>query len=43
MVVYEVVRHWVTVMVEGAEERGMRGQARRHHNAPFYADNDMVA
>ena len=43
VVVDEVVRHWVTVMVEGAEERGERGQEGRHHNALFYADDGIVA
>ena len=42
MVVDAVVRHWVTVMVEGAEERGEGGQEGRHHNALFYTDNGMV-
>ena len=26
VVVYEVVFHWVSVMVEGAEDQGQRGQ-----------------
>ena len=43
VVVDAVVRHWVTVMVEGAEERGESGQEGRHHNALFYADNGVVA
>ena len=43
VVVDAVVRHWVTVMVEGAEERGEHGQEVRHNNSLFYADNDMVA
>ena len=43
VVVDVVVRHWVSVMVEGAEERGKRGQEGRHHNALFYADDGMVA
>ena len=30
-------------MVEGAGERGERGQEGRHQNALFYADNGMVA
>ena len=42
-VVDAVVRHWVTVMLEGAEERGKCGQEGRHHNALFYADDGMVA
>ena len=41
--VESVVRHWVEVMVEGAEERGDRGQEGRHHTAFFYADNGIVA
>ena len=43
MVVDDVVRQWVTVMAEGAEERGERGQEGRHQNALFYADTVMVA
>ena len=43
MVVDEVVRQWVTVMVDGAEERGECGKEGRHQNALFYTDNDMVA
>ena len=43
VVVDAVVRHWVTVMVEGAEERGESGQEGRHNNALFYADDNMVA
>ena len=42
VVVDAVVRHCVTVMEEGAEERGKRGQEGRHHNALFYADKGMV-
>ena len=42
-VVDAVVRHWVTVMVEGAEDRGERLQEGRHQNALFYADDGMVA
>ena len=38
-----VVKHWVAVMVEGAEKRGERGQEGRHTNALFYADDGMVA
>ena len=37
-----VVRHWVELMVEGAEERGERGKEGRHQNALFYAENGMV-
>ena len=43
VVVDVVVQHWVAVMVEGAEERGERGQEGRHQNALFYADDGMVA
>ena len=43
VVVDTVVRHWVSVMVEGAEERGKHGQEGRHQNSLFYADNGMVA
>ena len=43
VVVDTVVRHWVTVMVEGSEEQGERGQEGRHQNSLFYLDNDMVA
>ena len=35
MVVNAVVRHWVTVMVESAEERGRRRHEGRHQNALF--------
>ena len=38
-----VVRHWVMVMVEGAEEWGERGQEGRHQASLFYADDGMVA
>ena len=43
VVVDAVVRHWVTVAVEGAKERGECGQDSRHQAAQLYADNDMVA
>ena len=43
VVMYAVVRHWVDVMVEGAGERGERGQEGRHQNALFYADYGVVA
>ena len=43
MVMDAVVRHWVTVMVEGAQEQGKHGKESRHHNSLFYADGDMVA
>ena len=37
-----VVRHWVTVTVEGAEERGKRGKEGRNQNTLFYADDGTV-
>ena len=43
VVVDAVVRHWVAVMVEGAEEQGDRGKEGRHHNSLLYAENVMVA
>ena len=43
VVVDAVMRHWVSVMVEGAEERGGRRQEGRHQNSLFYVDNGMVA
>ena len=43
VVVDAVVRNRVTVMVEGAEERGERGQEGRHQADLFYADDGMVA
>ena len=43
VVVDAVVRHWVTVVIAGAEERGERGQESRHQDALFYADDGMVA
>ena len=43
VVVEAVVRHWVAVMADGAEERGERGQDGRHQNAILYANNVMVA
>ena len=43
VVVDMMVRHWVTVTVEGAEERGERGKEGRHQNALFYTDDGMVA
>ena len=42
VVVDVVVRHWVSVMVEGAEERGKRGQEGRHHNALFFIGDGIV-
>ena len=38
-----VARHYVTVMVEGAEERGKRGQEGRNQADIFYTDYVMVA
>ena len=38
-----MVRHWVVVMVEDAEERFKHGQEVRHQNSLFWADNGMVA
>ena len=38
-----VVRHWVKLMVEIADEWGGRGQEGRQKNTLFYADNGMVA
>ena len=43
VVVDAVVRHWVAVTVEGAEERGENEQEGRHQAALFYADDVMVA
>ena len=43
VVVDAVVRHWVTGVITGAEERGERGKEGRHQDALFYADNGMVA
>ena len=43
VVVDAVVRHWVTLMVEGAEERVDSGQEGRHQNGLLYADDGMVA
>ena len=43
VVVDVVVRQWVKVMVEVAEEQCEHGQEGRHQNALFYADNGMVA
>ena len=42
VVVDAVVRHWVTVILEDADEQGERGQEVRHQAALFYADNGMV-
>ena len=43
VVVDVVASNWVTVMVEGAEERGESGQEGRYQNDIFYADDGMVA
>ena len=43
VVVEMVVRHRVTVMVEGAEERGERGQEGRNQASLFCTDDGMVA
>ena len=43
VVVDAVMCHWVSVIVEGAEERGKRGKEGRNQNALFYADYGMVA
>ena len=43
VVVDAVVRNWVTLMVEGAEERGKRRKEGRNHNALFYSEDGMVA
>ena len=42
VVVDVVVRHWVTVVVEGTEEWGERGQEGRDQAALFYLNNGMV-
>ena len=43
VVVDVLVRHWVPVMVEVAEERGERGQEVRKNNSLFYADDGTFA
>ena len=43
VVLDEVVSHWLTMMVEVAEERGENGQKGRHQNSVFYTDYGMVA
>ena len=43
VVVDVVVCHWVSVMVEGAEDQGKREQEVRHQNSLFYKDDGMVA
>ena len=42
VVVDGVVRHWVSVIMESAEERGGSRQKGRHKNALFYVDDGMV-
>ena len=43
VVVDAVLRHWVAVMVEGAEEWGKRGQEGRHHNYLFCEYSVMIS
>ena len=43
VVVDLVVRHWLAVMVEGAEDWGKRGQEGRHQTTLFYVGDGMVA
>ena len=43
VVVDTLVRHWVTVVIAGAEERDERGKEGRHQASLFYADDGMVA
>ena len=43
VVVYAVVIHWVTVMIEGVEERGERGQEGRYEVTLLYADDGIFA
>ena len=43
VVVDAVVRNWVAVIVEGAEEQGERGKEGRHQNSLFYVEDGMVA
>ena len=38
-----MVRHCVTMVIEGGEERGKRGQEGRHQTSLFYAGDGMVA
>ena len=38
-----MVRHWVELMVEGADKQIGRGKEGRHQNSLFYADDGMVA
>ena len=43
VVVDAMVRHWVTGVIAGTEERSKRGKEGRHQAALFYADSCMVA
>ena len=43
VVVDAVVRHWVTGIVESAEDQIGSGQEERNQNYLFYADDGMVA
>ena len=43
VVVYAVVQHWVSVMVEVAEEQDGHGQEGRNQNYLFCVDNGMIA
>ena len=38
-----VIRQYVTVMADSAEEHGRRGKEGRHKNSLFYTDDGMVA
>ena len=42
VVVGAVVRHWVLVVVEVAEDQGRRGQEGRHQNYLFCAGDGVV-
>ena len=42
MLICAVLRHWVEVMVESAEDWSGRGQEGRHQNALFYTDEVMI-
>ena len=43
MVVDAVVKHWVTVVIAGVEERGERGKEGRHQASQFYSYDGIVA
>ena len=43
VVVVAVVRYWVMVVLEGAEEQAKIGQEVRHQAVLIYTDDDMVA